>query len=92
MGLAVERQVCVPIQYRGTLIENAFKIDLLVNEQLVIELKSLDRLPPVHGKPLLTYLRMMNLPLGLLINFGEALFKNGLRRIVNDYAGPYRSR
>lgn len=91
-GLTVSRQVCLPIRYRDTLIENAFKVDLLVEESLVVELKSLDRLLPVHGKQVLTYLRLMDLPLGLLMNFGEALFKNGLRRIVNDYAGPFRLR
>ena len=56
------------------------------------ELKSLERMLPVHGKQVLTYLRLMTLPLGLLMNFGEATFKNGLKRIVNNYDGRYAPR
>ena len=91
-GLKVARQVCVPLRYKQTVIENAFKLDLLVEDRLVIELKSVERLIPLHGKQVLTYLRSMDLPLGLLINFGEAMFKNGLRRIVNDYVSLYPTR
>jgi GxxExxY protein len=86
-GYDVERQVPVQMNYRGVIVDNAFKIDLLVNKLLVIELKSIERLAAVHGKQVLTYLRLMNLPLGLLMNFGEATFKSGLRRIANDYYG-----
>jgi GxxExxY protein len=86
-GYDVERQVPVQMNYRGVVIDNAFKIDLLVNKLLVIELKSIERLAAVHGKQVLTYLRLMNLPLGLLMNFGEATFKSGLRRIANNYYG-----
>jgi GxxExxY protein len=90
-GLAVERQVAVPLQYNGVVIDNAFKIDLLVERRLVIELKSVERLSPVHGKQVLTYLRLMRLPLGLLMNFGQATFKDGLRRVANDYYGSIRN-
>ena len=76
----------------GYVVENAFKIDLLVEGRLVVELKSLERMLPVHGKQVLTYLRLMTLPLGLLMNFGEATFKNGLKRIVNNYDGRYAPR
>lgn len=86
-GLKVARQVAVPLQYSGVVVDNAFKIDLLINGKLVVELKSIDRLAPVHGKQLLTYLRLMRLLLGLLMNFGQATFKDGLRRIANDYYG-----
>lgn len=86
-GLIVERQVPVAMKYKGVVVDNAFKIDLLVENSLVIELKSIERLAPVHGKQVLTYLRLMRLPLGLLINFGQATFKDGLRRIANDYYG-----
>lgn len=86
-GYAVERQVAVTMNYRGVVVDNAFKIDLLVERSLIVELKSIDRLAPVHGKQVLTYLRLMNLPLGLLMNFGQATFKDGLRRIANDYYG-----
>lgn len=88
-GIAVVRQAPINVHYEGILIENAFKIDLLIAKRLVVELKSVDRLNPVHGKQVLTYLRLMNLPLGLLMNFGQPLFKDGLKRITNGYdAGP----
>jgi GxxExxY protein len=86
-GIAVQRQVAVSMNYRGVVVDNAFKVDLLVEEALVIELKSIEKLAPVHGKQVLTYLRLMNLPLGLLMNFGQATFKDGLRRIANDDYG-----
>lgn len=86
-GYLVQRQVPVQMNYRGVVVDNAFKIDLLINNSLIIELKSVERLTAVHGKQVLTYLRLMKLPLGLLMNFGEATFKSGLRRIANDYYG-----
>lgn len=86
-GLHVQRQVAVPLKYKGVVVDNAFKIDLLVENQLVVELKSVEKLSAVHGKQVLTYLRLMDLPLGLLMNFGQAIFKDGLRRIANDYFG-----
>lgn len=88
-GLAVQRQVPVTMSYKGVVIDNAFKVDLLVEDSLVIELKSVERLAPVHGKQVLTYLRLMRLPLGLLMNFGQATFKDGLRRVANDYYGHF---
>ena len=91
-GLAVERQLSLPLEYEGVVVDNAFKIDILVERTLVIELKSVERLAPVHGKQLLTYLRLMKLPLGLLMNFGQATFKDGLKRVANDYTGPYPTR
>ncbi|MEZ5744466.1 MAG: GxxExxY protein [Sphingomonadaceae bacterium] len=91
-GLTVERQVPVRMEYKGLVVDNAFKIDLLVDRQLIVELKSIERLAPVHGKQVLTYLKLMDLPLGLLMNFGQALFKDGLRRIANDYYGRIGSR
>ena len=91
-GLAVERQLSLPLEYEGVVVDNAFKIDILVERALVIELKSVERLAPVHGKQLLTYLRLMKLPLGLLMNFGQATFKDGLKRVANDYTGPYPTR
>jgi GxxExxY protein len=86
-GLRVRRQVPVSMRYNGVFVENAFKIDILVEERLVLELKSIERLAPVHAKQVLTYLRLMELPLGLLMNFGQAIFKDGLKRIANDYYG-----
>jgi len=84
-GLNFECQLPVPIEHRGVLIENAFRADILVEHCLLIELKSTEAHAPVHAKQLLTYLRLMKLPLGLLINFGAASFKDGVRRIANDY-------
>ena len=87
-GLLVERQVPVPISFKGIVIDNAFRADLIVEQRLLIELKSIERLAAVHGKQVLTYLRLMDLPLGLLINFGQSLFKDGVRRVGNDYFAP----
>jgi len=76
------------MSFRGVVVDNAFKIDLLVDQCLIVEIKSVERLAAVHGKQLLTYLRLARLPLGLLMNFGQATFKDGLRRIANDYYRP----
>lgn len=84
-GLSVERQVSVPIQYRGLVVDNAFRVDLLVERMLVIELKSTERDSALYSKQLLTYLRLMNLPLGLLMNFGQETFKQGVQRVVNNH-------
>lgn len=75
------------MNYKGVVVDNAFRIDLLVDDLLVVELKSVERLAPVHGKQLLTYLRLMQLPLGFQMNFGQATFKDGLKRVANDYYG-----
>lgn len=84
-GLHFERQVPVTIRYGAIIVENAFRADILVERKLVIELKSTEQHAPVHAKQLLTYLRLMDLPLGLLINFGAASFKEGVRRLANRY-------
>lgn len=88
-GIEVRRQVPISVSYDGIFIENAFKVDLLIESRLIVELKSVERTLPFHGKQVLTYLRLMNLKLGLLMNFGQTLFKDGIKRITNDYdAGP----
>jgi len=84
-GLCVERQKSVAFDFHGMHFDEGLRVDLLVNGVLVIELKSVETLSPVHAKQLLTYLRLLHLPLGLLINFGAATFKEGCRRIVNDH-------
>ena len=84
-GLSVERQRPVPIRYEGVALDEGFRLDLLVEGALVIEVKSTERFAPVHGKQVLTYLRLMDLPLGLLMNFGAYTFRDGCRRIANDY-------
>ncbi len=82
-GMTVERQKPIPICFDGTRLSEGFRADLLVERRLLVELKSVERLAPVHGKQVLTYLRLLDLPLGLLINFGGATFKEGVRRIAN---------
>jgi iron complex transport system substrate-binding protein len=92
-GLRVEAQKPVPVTYRGVIIREAFRVDLLVERTLVIEVKSVERLAPVHSKQLLTYLRLMEQPLGLLMNFGADMFRNGVKRVINnrsDYVAPAR--
>jgi iron complex transport system substrate-binding protein len=84
-GLVNYRQVQVSFEYEGVTYEEGFRIDLLVNDQVIVELKSVEKIAPLHSKQLLTYLRLMNLEVGLLINFGEALFKQGIKRVVNNY-------
>jgi GxxExxY protein len=85
-GLKVERQVPVPIKLFGMTFEEGFRADLIVEDSLLIELKSVESLLPVHSKQLLTYLRLLKLPLGLLINFGAPTFKDGCKRIVNGHS------
>jgi GxxExxY protein len=85
MGYPVVRQQPVDIEYDDLRFESAFKIDLLVDRRLVVEIKSVERLNAAHGKQLLTYLRLTKQPVGLLINFGGATLKEGLHRVVNDY-------
>lgn len=83
-GLEVAAEVTLPIHYRGRKIgETGLRLDLLVKDRLVVELKSVDKVQPVHLKQVLTYLRLANKPLGLLINFNEMLLKDGITRIAN---------
>lgn len=84
-GLSVSRQTPIPIRFKGVVIDNAFRADLIVEGKLLVELKSSESFAPVHGKQVLTYLRLAELPLGLLINFGMGTFKEGVRRIANGY-------
>ena len=85
MGYSVVRQRPIDIEFEGLRFAGAFRIDLLVDERLLVEIKSVERLLPVHGKQLLTYLRLTRQPVGLLINFGCETLREGLKRIVNDY-------
>ena len=82
-GLKVQRQAPIPIRYDDLTFEEGFRADLLVEEIVIVELKSVEQLAPVHHKQVLTQLRLSNRRLGLLINFGEVLLKDGLHRIVN---------
>jgi iron complex transport system substrate-binding protein len=84
-GTKIARQRAIDFTYKGTRFVGGFRVDLLVNECLVVESKSIEKLQPVHTKQLLTYLRLMQLPLGLLINFGDGTLRAGLRRGTNGY-------
>jgi GxxExxY protein len=91
-GLHVEKQKLISFEFDGMRFENAFRVDLLVERQVVVELKSVERLAPLHSKQLLTYLRLLNLPIGLLINFGALrLNGGGLHRIINSHASSARA-
>src|ERR1051326_686303 len=87
-GLSVERQHPMPIVYDGIRFDEAFRLDLLVDSKVIVELKSVECLSRLHAKQLLTQLRLANLKLGLLINFGEHHLKNGIKRIINGTLEP----
>lgn len=94
-GLRVKRQKPISLNFEGIQIDDVYRVDLLVEDQLIIELKSVERLSPVHQKQLLTYLRITGRPLGLLMNFGEDLLMNGISRVINNrssFAGRYNSK
>lgn len=82
-GLKVERQVPIPVRYDDLVFEEGFRADLLVEDKVIEELKSVEKLVRVHGKQVLTQLRLSDRKLGLLLNFGEVHLKNGIERIVN---------
>lgn len=83
-GLTVFRQVPIPVCFDGLFFDEGFRADLIVEQHIVVELKSTEQNHPVHGKQLLTYLRLSGKPLGLLINFGLPLLKDGLRRVAHN--------
>ena len=91
-GFAVERQKIIPIRYRDLVIAEAFRADIIIDHRLIIEVKSVERASPVHAKQLLTYLRLTEQPLGLLMNFGCETFRDGLRRVVNGPSAFVRTR
>ena len=82
-GLNVSRQVPIPITFQGERFEEGFRADLIVENKVLIELKSVERTAPVHKKQVLTYLRLTNLKLGYLLNFGTELMKDGTTRLIN---------
>lgn len=85
VGLSVERQKIVPITFKGQVLNEAFRADIIVEQKVLIELKSTEHHAPVHAKQVITYLRLMKLPLGFLMNFGAATFKDGVKRLANNY-------
>lgn len=83
-NLKCQKQVAIPIIYENTKMDIGFRADILVENKVILELKSVENILPVHKKQLLTYLKLTNLKLGLLINFNVALIKDGITRIVNN--------
>lgn len=82
-GLRVERQKPLRFEYDGLVFDEGFRMDLLVADHVVVELKSVEQLAPVHKKQLLTYVKLARKPVGLLINFGGAMLKDGIVRVIN---------
>ncbi len=81
-NLKVERQVAVPVNYKGVQLEAGYRVDLLVEDTLVVEIKAVNDLLPIHEAQLMTYLKLMELRLGLLLNFNERLMKHGIKRVI----------
>lgn len=85
-GFYVNNQVNVPIKYHDTIIDNQLRLDILIDNKIIIEIKSVQEVIPVHSKQLYTYLRLTNCPIGYLINFNTVSLKEGITRIINPYA------
>lgn len=85
-GYSVDRQMPLDIEFEGTRFPNAFKVDLMIDRRLILEIKSTGQGSELHAKQLLTYLRLKNLPVGLIINFGCLSLTDGIRRVVNNYS------
>lgn len=92
IGFTVERQKVIPFEYDGLFFDEGLRVDLLVNGLVVVELKSVEKMAQDHYKQVLTYIRLLNLQVGLLINFGAPLLKEGLHRVVNQYKPSATSR
>lgn len=83
MGIEYEAEAPITLEYKGEFIENAYRVDLYVENKIIVELKTVEELTDKHKAQLLTYLRLADRKLGLLINFNEVMIKNGIRRVVN---------
>ncbi|WP_317127341.1 GxxExxY protein [Chryseobacterium sp. CH21] len=83
-GFLVEKQKILPIIYEDLRIENAFRLDMIIENKVILEIKAVDYISPIHKAQLLTYLKMSNCKLGMLLNFQSDVFKNGVTRIVNN--------
>lgn len=85
MGFRVARQVSIPVKYEGLLFKEGFRADLIVEDRVILELKSVDQISKAHRKQLLTYLKLSGLQVGLLLNFGAHLMRDGIARVVCDF-------
>jgi GxxExxY protein len=88
LGLVFERQVQIPVNYKGLRLDCGYRMDLVVEKSVVVEIKSIEQLLPIHAAQVLTYLKCSGKPVGLLLNFNVTQLRQGLRRIVNRYSGP----
>ena len=84
-GLRAESQVPVPIRYKGLQLDAGYRIDLLVQDKIIVELKAIDKIQPIHTAQVLTYLKMTNLKMALILNFNVELMRSGIKRIINDF-------
>ena len=84
-GLTVERQKALPVTYRGVKIDCGYRIDLLVEDAVIVELKAVERIDPIHEAQLLSYLKLSGYQIGLLINFNVRMLKQGIKRLVNNF-------
>jgi len=85
MGLDVKQQLALPVVYKNVKLNAGYRIDLLIENKVIVEIKSVEALADIHTAQLLTYLKLKDIKLGLLINFNEVLLKNGIKRIINGY-------
>lgn len=90
-GLSVEREKVISFEFDGLKFDQGLRVDLLVENKVVVELKSTEKNVPLYGKQVMTYIRLLNLPVGLLINFGTYNFKDGIQRVVNGYTPTAKS-
>jgi GxxExxY protein len=90
-GLKFDRQRPLPITYKGVHLECGYRLDLVVEDRILLELKAVERLLPIHEAQVVTYLRLSHLPVGLLVNFNSTLLRHGLRRLTPDPPKPFRS-
>ena len=84
LGLAVERQKELPVRYRGVKIDCGYRIDLLVEDKVIVEIKAVEKIAPIHTAQVLSYLKLSGCKVGLLINFNTRVLKDGIRRLIND--------
>ena len=84
-GLKVEQQKPLPIVYRGVKLECGYRMDLMIDNEIIVEIKSIEKLLPIHQAQLLSYLKLSNCRVGLLINFNIKVLKNGIQRVVNNF-------
>jgi GxxExxY protein len=87
-NLKFERQVNIPVRYKGVQLECGYKLDLIVEDKAIVEIKSVEKVTSVHTKQLMTYLRLKDKKVGLLINFNEAVLKKGIHRVINGFLEP----